>query len=239
MRLGVYPCQLGEGTRAPAAYERADRLRAAPPPLRVQQRLPPAAGGGRAGHERPLAGRPAGRDRRARRPPVDARHPVPPGAEVAPEPAAPAVPRLRRVPCGRRVGASHRNGHVTEAGGCRHELASSTDRPGAGALAARTSGRAVCVAGALDLLASSPGRSAGSIQARRGSVHRGRRNGRRGRLALEHQGHARAGARESRRQPRGRRQRQRGRPAILAPPRRRRVRRHLPRGRLDERHLGS
>ena len=41
MRLGKYPCDLAEGSRARAAYGEPLALGASPPPLRVQQRLPP------------------------------------------------------------------------------------------------------------------------------------------------------------------------------------------------------
>src|SRR5581483_2869097 len=75
---------------------RADRLRAPPPPLRVQQRVPRPPRVGWTGPERALAGRSAGRDRRAGGSSLDDRHAVPPGAEVAAESAAPAVPRLYR-----------------------------------------------------------------------------------------------------------------------------------------------
>ena len=77
MRLGVYPCQLSPARARRRSLRRADRLRAAPPPLRVQQRVPRPARRSWLDPKRPLARRPPGRDRRARRPSVDARHPVP------------------------------------------------------------------------------------------------------------------------------------------------------------------
>ena len=40
MRLGAYPCSLTKGTFAQKAYGATGDLRAAPPPLRIQQRLP-------------------------------------------------------------------------------------------------------------------------------------------------------------------------------------------------------
>ncbi len=42
MRLGAQPARLAAGTKSAAAYGRSDDFRAAPAPLRVQQRLPPA-----------------------------------------------------------------------------------------------------------------------------------------------------------------------------------------------------
>ena len=70
-------------------------LRAASPPLRGEQPVPPDARGG--GHDpvRPVARRPARRDRRAQGPPVVRGQPVPPGVQVAARAAAPAVRRVR------------------------------------------------------------------------------------------------------------------------------------------------
>ncbi len=48
MRLGAYPCVLAEGSLARKLYGKKQDLRAPPPPLRVQQRLPRAARGRRA-----------------------------------------------------------------------------------------------------------------------------------------------------------------------------------------------
>ena len=47
MRLGLYPCNLIPGTKAATRIRRVGRLRAPPPPLRVQQRLPRAHARGR------------------------------------------------------------------------------------------------------------------------------------------------------------------------------------------------
>ena len=96
MRLGLYPCRMPPGTRADGGLRRRARLRAPPPPVRGQQPLPPPPGGRRPGLLRHLAGRAAGRDRRAGRPPLVRRHPVPPGVPLPPDPPPPAVPRLRR-----------------------------------------------------------------------------------------------------------------------------------------------
>ena len=70
-------------------------LRAPPPPLRGQQPLPRAPRGGRHGPVRPVAGRSAGGDRRAARPPVVRGQPVPSRVQVATGPPAPPVRRLR------------------------------------------------------------------------------------------------------------------------------------------------
>src|SRR5262249_7666273 len=68
--------------------------RAAPAPVRGEQRLPGAVGAGRAGVLRHLAGPAAGGVRRAApgRPPVLPGYAGAPGAEVPADPAAPAVP---------------------------------------------------------------------------------------------------------------------------------------------------
>ena len=71
-------------------------LRAASPPLRGEQPLPPDARGGRHAAVRPVARRPAGRDRRAARPPVVRGQPVPSRVQVPAGAPAPAVRRVRR-----------------------------------------------------------------------------------------------------------------------------------------------
>ena len=83
------------------AVRRHERVRAAPPPLRGEQRLPRAAGAGRPGHLRHVAGRAARRVHRAapRHPPVLRGDAGAPRAEVAPDPrpsAVPCVPSPRR-----------------------------------------------------------------------------------------------------------------------------------------------
>ena len=67
MRLGAVPMQAAAGHAAPPGLRRAARLRAPPPPLRVQQRLPRGRSPRPACLQRPVARRPAGRDHRARR----------------------------------------------------------------------------------------------------------------------------------------------------------------------------
>ena len=67
MRLGLYPAKLTPGSKAARGLRRGDHLRAAPPPLRGQQPLPPDARGGRHDPVRPVARRPPRRDRRAAR----------------------------------------------------------------------------------------------------------------------------------------------------------------------------
>ena len=104
MRLGLYPAKLAEGThRARAVRRRPVDRGAPPPPLRGEQRLPPAPGGGRPGLLRHLAGRPPGGVRRAaaRDAPVPGGHAGAPRAALAPDPPAPAVRRPDR----RRGGA--------------------------------------------------------------------------------------------------------------------------------------
>ena len=76
---------------------RRDRdLRAAPPPLRGQQRLPRAAHLPRADHLRDLARPKPGRDDRAARPSLLRGLPVPPGVQVAAPGASAPVPIVHR-----------------------------------------------------------------------------------------------------------------------------------------------
>ena len=96
MRLGAQPCYLEPGTLAAKAYgvdvvEERHRHR-----WEVNPVLPRDADGRRAGHQRLLAEGAAGRDHRAARSPVLRRRPVPPGASLAPDAPASAVPRVRR-----------------------------------------------------------------------------------------------------------------------------------------------
>jgi CTP synthase len=96
MRLGAYPAKLVEGTRTRAGLRRrAGGLRAPPAPLRVQQPLPAGLHRRRPGVLRPVARRPAGGVHRAARAPVVRGDPGPSGAEVASQPAASAVRRVR------------------------------------------------------------------------------------------------------------------------------------------------
>ena len=93
MRLGAYVAELAAGLAGGRGLRRAGRLRAPPPPLRVQPAATAAAfedAGLRVlGH---VARRPAGRVHRARRPPVLGRHPGPPRVQ---EPARPPAPLFR------------------------------------------------------------------------------------------------------------------------------------------------
>ena len=109
MRLGLYPAALKPGTHRRRGLRRRQGRGAPPPPLRGQQRVPRPARGGRPGVQRHVAGLHARRVRRAaaRRAPVLRRHPGPPRAAVAPDPAAPAVLRPGR---GRPRRASARRG---------------------------------------------------------------------------------------------------------------------------------
>ncbi len=75
---------------------RGGGVRASPPPLRVQQPLPRAAGARGDDGQRGVAERPARRGRRAPRPPVLRRLAVPPRVPLPAERAPSALPRLRR-----------------------------------------------------------------------------------------------------------------------------------------------
>ena len=83
MRLGAQAVELVDGHAGARGLRRAGRPRAAPPPLRGEQPLPAAARGGRARRLRHVPGGPPRRDRRAARPPLVRRQPVPPGVQVA------------------------------------------------------------------------------------------------------------------------------------------------------------
>ena len=87
-----------------------DRARAAPAPVRGEQRLPRPAGQGRPRHLGHVPGRAARRDHRAAGPPVVRREPVPSGVQVAPHAAGSALQRVRRRRRGPR-GRTHRSGH--------------------------------------------------------------------------------------------------------------------------------
>ena len=91
------------------------RVRAPPAPLRGQQPPAPAARGRRTARLGRVRGQGPRRGDRARRPPVVLRLAVPPGVQVAPDAAAPAVPRLRRAPrSGVHAGGARRasTGHL-------------------------------------------------------------------------------------------------------------------------------
>ncbi len=96
MRLGAQAVELEDGTRAREAYARARRARAPSPPLRGQQRAAPAdrrRGTRRLGH---VPGGSPRRDRRAARPSLVRREPVPSRVQVAADAAGAALPRVRR-----------------------------------------------------------------------------------------------------------------------------------------------
>ena len=80
---GGLPLQSGQPRlpRLSGLWRRGD-LRAAPPPLRVQQRIPGCPDPGGAGAGRPVPRRAAGGDRGAARPPLVRGGTVPPGAEI-------------------------------------------------------------------------------------------------------------------------------------------------------------
>ena len=95
------PGQADAGLEGGRGLRPGGHLRAAPPPLRGEQPLPPDARGGRHAAVGPVARRPAGRDRRAAGPPVVRGQPVPPRVQVAAGAPAPAVRRVRRRVAGR------------------------------------------------------------------------------------------------------------------------------------------
>ena len=115
MRLGAQAVELREGTQhARGLRRRARDLRAPPPPLRGEQRVPPAARRRGPRRQRDVPGGAPRRDRRAARPSVVRRLAVPSGVQVAADAARAALPRVRRRrarprPVGReRTSKSHR-----------------------------------------------------------------------------------------------------------------------------------
>src|SRR5690606_36862242 len=109
---------------------RARDQRAPPAPLRGEQRVPGHARGARLRLQRAVAGRRPRRDHRAAGPPVVHRLPVPSGAEVEADAAAPAV----RVVHPRRHGAARprapgRRGPGTAAGRGRGLMGSGLATP--------------------------------------------------------------------------------------------------------------
>ena len=96
MRLGAQAVELGEGTRAREAYGERGHPRAPPAPLRGEQPLTGTARRRRARRLRDVPGGAPRRDRRAARPSLVRREPVPPGVQVAPDAAGAALPRVRR-----------------------------------------------------------------------------------------------------------------------------------------------
>ena len=80
MRLGSYPCRLVPGTHGPRRLRRGRGHGAPPPPLRVQQRVPRAAGSGGPRRQRHLAGR-----RRSSRSSRSRDHPFMVGTQFHPE----------------------------------------------------------------------------------------------------------------------------------------------------------
>ena len=103
MRLGAYPAAARRGVGDRGGVRHPGDLRAAPAPLRGQQRLPRPAVRGRPGDQRDAARRVARRVRRAggRGAPVLRRHPGPSGAQEPPHAPASAVRGVR--PCGDRL----------------------------------------------------------------------------------------------------------------------------------------
>ena len=106
LRLGAYPCEICTGHAMDACLRRDRDLRAAPPPLRVQQRVPRSAGRCRA---RASAAPRRTADivetvERARQP-LLRRRAVPPRVQEPPQQGAPPLPRSRRRrSCKKRTG---------------------------------------------------------------------------------------------------------------------------------------
>ena len=96
MRLGAYTAQAARRLPRGAGLRRHRDQRAPPAPLGGQQRLPRRARRVRAAALGPVARRRPGRDDRAARSRLVHRLPVPPRAQVAPDPAASALRRIRR-----------------------------------------------------------------------------------------------------------------------------------------------
>ena len=98
MRLGAYPAPARAGHTCPRDLRRRGRVRAAPPPLRAQQPVPPGARGPRHGVLGQLARRAARRVHRAAAgdAPVLRRDAGAPRVQEPAEPSAPAVRRVRR-----------------------------------------------------------------------------------------------------------------------------------------------
>ena len=98
MRLGAYPAVLAAGSLVAEAYGSTEVSERHRHRYEVNNAYRDVLERGRAGHLRYLAGRPAGRVRRTatRGASVLRGHPGAPGAEVATDPAAPAVRCLRR-----------------------------------------------------------------------------------------------------------------------------------------------
>ena len=114
MRLGAYPAVLdGRLARRPRPTARTEVSERHRHRYEVNNAYRDRARGGRPGDLRHVAGRAAGRVRRAaaRRAPVLRRHPGPPGAEVAPDPGPSAVPGVhrRRADLQRRRAAAGRD----------------------------------------------------------------------------------------------------------------------------------
>ena len=103
MRLGLYPALLKPGSIARAGLRRGADRRAAPAPLRGQQRLPRHARGSGSGLLGHLAGQQPRRVRRAAARPAPLLH-LDPGAPRAPLPADPPAPAVQGAGrCGHRA----------------------------------------------------------------------------------------------------------------------------------------
>jgi hypothetical protein len=95
MRLGAQAVELADGTRARESTARRSIHERHRHRYEVNNRTATSSST-RASSSRDVPGGPARRDRRAARPPVVRREPVPPGVQVAPDAAGAALPRVRR-----------------------------------------------------------------------------------------------------------------------------------------------
>ena len=102
MRLGLYPARLTPGTKAAAVYGTEVIYERHRHRFEVNNRYRQTLEGAGMILSGQSPGRPAGRDRRAARPPLVRGQPVPPRIQEPARPAAPAVRRLRRECRGRR-----------------------------------------------------------------------------------------------------------------------------------------
>ena len=96
MRLGLYPARLTPGSKAAAVYGQEVIYERHRHRFEVNNRYRQMLEAAGHGPVRPVAGRPARRDRRAARPPLVRGQPVPPRVQEPAGAPAPAVRRLRR-----------------------------------------------------------------------------------------------------------------------------------------------
>ena len=121
MRLGADPVKLHEGTQAREIFGEAVIYKRHRHRYEVNNQLRRRLEDEGLVCRRHLARRAPGRDGRASRPPVLRRLPVPPGVQLAPDPARAAVPRVRRrrgqaaAPQGAAMDSEHEEDETREA----------------------------------------------------------------------------------------------------------------------------